>query len=59
MYPYHHVANNGGQVDPLGIEDDVDQVGSVVNEISPVGGRKDVAGEDVVKNLNYWSIVIV
>lgn len=57
--PNHHVVNNGGQVNPLGIKNDINQIRSVVGEISPVGGMKDVVGEDAIRNLDDQSTVLV
>lgn len=56
---YHHVANNGGKVNPLREEDDIDLVGNVVSEIAPVSGREDVVGENSVKDLGNQPTVLV
>lgn len=59
MGPDHHVSYDGGQVDPLGVEDDIDEVSSVIYQTTSIGGRKDVVCEDVVEDLGYRPIVLV
>lgn len=53
----HHVAYDGRHVNPLGVEDEINEVGDVVCQATSIGGRKDVVHEDMVEDLDRSRLV--
>lgn len=55
----HHVVDDGRHVNPLGVDDVVNEIGGVVYQAAFVGGKKDVVYEDTVEDLDYRSTILV
>lgn len=59
MHPNHHIAYDGGKINPLRVEDDIYKVSNVVSETTRVGGRENVVAKNLVEDLDYRPTILV